>query len=162
MAEKVAVKVPPDWKEDLIALRDTLPEAVGTNLIAALASRTQEELEALVTMLAQPGGLPPAAVTSDAGIPASKPAPPAAKIRTDSNAALPRRRPSEPKPVEPGKILIVLRNDALMATTVAGKRYVIDAKLQVTPDELARIEAELSQRPKMWGNTTRIERVQPA
>ncbi len=162
MAEKVAIKVPPEWKEDLIALRDTLPEAVGTSLIAALASRTQEELEALVTMLAQPGGLPPAPVTSDAGIPASNPTPTVAKIRADSNAELPRRRPEEPKPLEPGKILIVVRNEAMLAVHLGGKRYVVDARIQVSPDELEAMEADLGQRKQWWGNTTRIERLEPA
>jgi hypothetical protein len=161
MAEKVAIKVPPAWKDDLIALRDSLPEAVGTSLIAALASRTQEELEALVTTLIQPGGLPPAPVTPAADT-ALLTAPAGATTRPRSSAPLPTRRPMEEKPVEPGKVAIILRNDALMATTIAEKRYVIDAKLQVTPDELARIEAELSQRPKMWGNHTRIERLEPA
>jgi hypothetical protein len=154
------VRLPVDWKDDLIALRDSLPEAVGTSLIAALASRTQEELEALVTTLTQPGGLPPAPVTPAA--PPQGTAATAAKIRTDSNAVLPTRRPSEPKPLEEGKVSIILRNDALMATVINGKRYVIDAKLQVTPQELAAIEAELSQRKQWWGNTTRIERLEPA
>ncbi len=152
MAEKVAIKVPPEWKENLIALRDTLPEAVSTSLIAALASRTPQELEQLVTTLTQPGGLPPAPVATlslDAGIPASKTA------TVTSEAGIPA---SETAPT----VAIILRNDALMATTIAGKRYIVDAKIQVTPQELEVIEAELSQRPQRWGNYTRIERVQPA
>ena len=154
------VRLPVDWKDDLIALRDSLPEAVGTSLIAALASRTQEELEALVTTLTQPGGLPPAPVTPAA--PPQGTAATAAKIRTDSNAVLPTRRPSEPKPLEEGKILIVVRNEAMLAVHLGGKRYVVDARIQVSPDELEAMEADLGQRKQWWGNTTRIERLEPA
>jgi hypothetical protein len=162
MAEKVAIKVPPEWKEDLIALRDTLPEAVGTSLIAALASRTQEELEALVTMLAQPGGLPPAPVTPAAGT-ALPPAPAGATTRTSSSAPLPIRRSMEEKPVEEGKIAIIVRNGNLLADTINGKRYPTDSRIQVSPDELQSIEAELSQRRKHYGlSHTRIERLEPA
>ena len=143
------IRLPAEWKAPLLQLRDNLPEAQAQELIATLACRTPEQITALLQAIHQP-------VAPEA------PAATVAKIRADSNAELPRRRPSEPKPLEEGKILIVLKNDALMATTIAGKRYVIDAKIQVTPDELARIEAELSQRPKMWGNTTRIERLEPA
>lgn len=160
MAEKVAIKVPPAWKDDLIALRDSLPEAVGTSLIAALASRTQEELEALVTTLTQPGGLPPAPVTPAADT-ALLAAPAVAKAR--ASAALPTRRPMEEKPVEEGKIAIIVRNGNLLADTINGKRYPTDSRIQVSPDELQAIEAELAQRPKYWGvSYTRIERVQPA
>jgi hypothetical protein len=152
MAFTAPMKVSADLKPEFTALRD------------ALATLPLEKAQAIVgAAIAQAQNPTPAEVpaTSPQGT-AADPTPTVAKIRTASNAELPRRRPSEPKPVEPGKILIVLRNDALMATTIAGKRYVIDAKLQVTPDELARIEVELSQRPQRWGNTTRIERVQPA
>lgn len=162
MAEKVAVKVPPDWKEDLIALRDTLPEAVGTSLIAALASRTPQELEALVTTLTQPGGLPPAPVTPAADT-ALLAAPAGATTRPRSSAPLPTRRQTEPKPVEEGKVTIIVRNGNLLADTINGKRYPTDSRIQVSPDELQAIEAELAQRPKYWGvSYTRIERVQPA
>jgi hypothetical protein len=162
MAGKVVVKVPPEWKDDLLALRDSLPEVVGTSLIAALASRTPQELEALVTMLAQPGGLPPAPVTPAAGT-ALPPAPAGATTRTSSSAPLPIRRSMEEKPVEEGKIAIIVRNGNLLADTINGKRYPTDSRIQVSPDELQSIEAELAQRPKYWGvSYTRIERVQPA
>ena len=148
MAFTAPMKVSADLKQEFTALRD------------ALANLPTEKAKAIVgAAIAQARNPVPAEV------PAAAPqgtAATVAKIRADSNAVLPTRRPSEPKPLEEGKILIVLKNDALMATTIAGKRYVIDAKIQVTPGELARIEAELSQRPQRWGNYTRIERVQPA
>jgi hypothetical protein len=69
----------------------------------------------------------------------------------------------EEKPVEEGKIAIIVRNGNLLADTINGKRYPTDSRIQVSPDELQSIEAELAQRPKYWGvSYTRIERVQPA
>ncbi len=140
------IRLPAEWKAPLLQLRDNLPEAQAQELIATLATRTPEQITALLQAVHQP-------VTPEA---------PAAKIRADSNAVLPTRRPSEPKPLEEGKIAIIVRNGNLLADTINGKRYPTDSRIQVTPDELARIEAELSQRPKMWGNTTRIERLEPA
>lgn len=152
MAFTAPMKVSADLKPDFTALRDalaTLPLEKAKAIVGAAVTQAQNPTPAEVPATSPQG------TTAD-------PPPTVAKIRTDSNAALPTRRPMEEKPVEPGKVAIILRNDALMATTIAEKRYVIDAKLQVTPDELARIEAELSQRPKMWGNHTRIERLEPA
>ncbi len=151
MAFTAPMKVSADLKPDFIALRDalaTLPVEEARAIVGAAITQARNPVPAEV-----PAATPQGTDTSPQGT--------AAKIRTDSNAPLPRR-PSEPKPVEPGKIPIILRNDALMATTINGKRYVIDAKLQISPQELEAIEAELSPRPQRWGNYTRIERVQPA
>lgn len=156
------VRLPVDWKDDLLALRDTLPEAVGTSLIAALASRTPQELEQLVTTLTQHGGLPPEPVTPAADT-ALLTAPAGATTRPRSSAPLPTRRLEEPKPPEEGKVTIIVRNGNLLADTINGKRYPTDSRIQVSPDELQAIEVELAQRPKYWGvSYTRIERVQPA
>lgn len=143
------IRLPAEWKAPLLQLRDNLPEAQAQELITTLASRTPEQITALLQAVHQP-------VTPEA------PAATVAKIRTDSNAALPRRRPSEPKPLEGGKILIVVRNEAMLAVHLGGKRYVVDARIQVTPDELQAMEDDLGQRKQWWGNTTRIERLEPA
>ena len=148
MAFTAPMKVSTDLKSEFTALRD------------ALAALPLEKAQAIMgAAIAQARNSVPTEV------PAATPqgtSATVAKIRTDSNAVLPTRRPSEPKPPEPGKVLIVLRNDALMAVHINGKRYVVDAKLQVTPDELEAMEADLGQRKQWWGNTTRIERLEPA
>ncbi len=137
MSGKVVVKMPATWKDSLLSLRDTLPETLGQELIAALASRTPEQIEAMVEQL-QSGGTPTAIEGSGTG--------------ASSNAVL-------PKP-EPDTVAIILRNGALLADHIGGKRYLIDKPIRVTPQELAGIEAELAQRPKVWGiSYTRLERV---
>ena len=133
----------------MLQLRDNLPEAQAQELIATLATRTPEQITALLQAVHQP-------VTPEA------PAATVAKIRADSNAVLPRRRPSEPKPLDPGKIAIIVRNEAMMAVHLGGKRYIVDTRIQVTPQELEVMEADLGQRKQWWGNTTRIERLEPA
>jgi hypothetical protein len=143
------MKVSADLKPDFIALRD------------ALATLPVEEARAIVgAAITQARNPVPAEVpaTSPQGTAAT-----AAKIRTDSNAVLPTRRPSEPKPLEEGKVTIIVRNGNLLADTINGKRYPTDSRIQVSPDELQAIEAELSQRRKHYGlSHTRIERLEPA
>jgi hypothetical protein len=53
------IRLPDTWKNDLVTLRDTLPETLGQELIAALASRTPEQIEAMVRTM-QAGGTPAA------------------------------------------------------------------------------------------------------
>jgi hypothetical protein len=53
------IRLPDTWKDNLVTLRDTLPEALGQELIAALASRTPEQLQAMVRAM-QSGGTPTA------------------------------------------------------------------------------------------------------
>jgi hypothetical protein len=55
MVEKIAVKIPRSWRDDFLSLRDTLPEELGQQLIAALASRTPEQLQAMVEQLRAKG-----------------------------------------------------------------------------------------------------------
>lgn len=148
MAFTAPMKVSADLKQEFTALRDALanlPTEKAKSIVGAAIAQAQNPVPAEVPD------------TSPQGTAAT-----VAKNRADSNAVLPTRRPSEPKPVEPGKILIVVRNEALMAVHIAGKRYPTDAKLQVTPDELQAMEADLGQRKQWWGNTTRIERLEPA
>ena len=148
MAFTAPMKVSADLKQEFTALRDALanlPTEKAKSIVGAAIAQAQNPVPAEVP------AAPPQGTAATA-----------AKIRTDSNAVLPTRRTSEPKPLEEGKIMIVVRNEAMLAVHINGKRYPTDAKLQVTPDELAAIEAELSQRPKMWGNHTRIERLEPA
>jgi len=72
-----------------------------------------------------------------------------------SNAVLPK-----PEPPEPDTVAIIFRNGALLADHIGGKRYLIDKPIRVTPLELEGIEAELAQRPKLFGTAfTRLERV---
>jgi hypothetical protein len=152
MAFTTQMKVSADLKPDFIALRD------------ALATLPVEEARAIVgAAITQARNPAPAEVpaTSPQGTTADPP-PTVAKIRAASNAELPRRRPEEPKPLEPGKILIVVRNEAMLAVHLGGKRYVVDARIQVSPDELQALEADLGQRKQWWGNHTRIERLEPA
>jgi hypothetical protein len=59
MVEKIAVKIPRSWRDDFLSLRDTLPEELGQELIAALATRTPEQIEAMVEQM-QAGGTPTA------------------------------------------------------------------------------------------------------
>ena len=148
MAFTAPMKVSADLKQEFTALRD------------ALANLPTEKAKAIVgAAIAQAQNPVPAEVpdTSPQGTAATT-----AKIETNSNAALPRRRPEEPKPLDPGKIAIIVRNEAMLAVHINGKRYPTDAKLQVTPQEFQAMEDDLSQRKQWWGNTTRIERVQPA
>ena len=149
MAFTAPMKVSADLKQEFTALRD------------ALANLPTEKAKAIVgAAIAQAQNPVPAEVpdTSPQGTAATT-----AKIETNSNAALPRRRPEEPKPVEEGKVTIIVRNENLRADTINGKRYPTDSRIQVTQAELEAIEAELAQRPKYWGvSYTRIERVQPA
>ena len=148
MAFTAPMKVSADLKAEFTALRD------------ALANLPTEKAKAIVgAAIAQAQNPVPAEVPA---APPQGTAATAAKIRTDSNAVLPTRRPSEPKPLEEGKILIVVRNEAMLAVHLGGKRYVVDARIQVSPDELEAMEADLGQRKQWWGNTTRIERLEPA
>jgi hypothetical protein len=48
MVEKIAVKIPRSWRDDFLSLRDTLPEELGQELITALASRSPEQIQAMV------------------------------------------------------------------------------------------------------------------
>ncbi len=158
------IRLPAEWKAPLLKLRDSLPEAQAQELINTLATRTPEQITALLQTIHQPvTPEAPDTVTSEAGIPASKTATTVATTRPRSSAPLPTRRPMEEKPVEPGKVTIIVRNGNLLADTINGKRYPTDSRIQVTQAELQSIEAELAQRPKYWGvSYTRIERVQPA
>jgi hypothetical protein len=73
------IRLPDTWKNDLVTLRDTLPEPLGQELIAALASRTPEQIEAMVRAM-QTGGTP----TAIEGNPAAG---------ASSNAVLPQPEP---------------------------------------------------------------------
>ncbi|MGB3312326.1 MAG: hypothetical protein WBG32_11265 [Nodosilinea sp.] len=84
MAEKVGIKVPPSWKESLLSLRDTLPEDVGAELIAVLASCTPEQIETLVTALQTETAIAPMC------LPAAIEGTPAQRSNTE--------RPPEPSP----------------------------------------------------------------
>jgi hypothetical protein len=53
------IRLPDTWKDNLVTLRDSLPEALGQELIATLASRTPEQIEAMVRAM-QSGGTPTA------------------------------------------------------------------------------------------------------
>jgi hypothetical protein len=140
MVEKIAVKIPRSWRDDFLSLRDTLPEDLGQELIAALANRSPEQLQAMVEQL-QAKGTP----TTEGNLAAG----------ANSNAELP-----QPEPAPPDTVAIILRNGALLADHIGGKRYLIDKPIRVTPQEFAGIEAELAQRPKVWGlSYTRLERV---
>ncbi len=135
MAFTAPMKVSADLKPDFIALRD------------ALATLPVEEARAIVG----------AAITQARN---PVPAPTVAKIRTSTSAPRSTRRPLEPKPVEEGKVTIIVRNGSLLADTIAGRRYSTDNRIQVSPQELEAIEADLAKRPKYWGASyTRIERV---
>ena len=75
------VRLPDTWKDNLVTLRDTLPEALGQQLIAALASRTPEQLQAMVEQLQAKGtptteGNLAAGANSNAELPQPEPAPP--------------------------------------------------------------------------------------
>jgi len=148
MAFTAPMKVSAELKSEFTALRDALaalPLEKAQAIMGAAIAQAQNPV---------PAEVPAAAPQGTAAT--------VAKIRADSNAALPTRRPSEPKPVEPGKIAIIVRNEAMMAVHLGGKRYVVDARIQVTPQELEAMEADLGQRKQWWGNTTRIERLEPA
>jgi hypothetical protein len=49
------IRLPDTWKDNLVTLRDSVSEELGQQLIAALASRTPEQLQAMVEQLQAKG-----------------------------------------------------------------------------------------------------------
>lgn len=150
MAFTAPMKVSADLKPDFIALRDalaTLPVEEARAIVGAAITQARNPVP---TEVAAPAPMENTTV----------PAPTVAKIRTSTSAPRSTRRPPEPKPVEEEKVTIIVRNGSLLADTIAGRRYSTDNRIQVSPQELEAIEADLAKRPKYWGASyTRIERV---
>jgi hypothetical protein len=72
------IRLPDTWKDNLVTLRDSLPEALGQELIATLASRTPEQIEAMVRAM-QSGGTPTALEATAS----TSPTPPEASTRPE-------------------------------------------------------------------------------